>query len=398
MPMKKNLFVRLLSALGSLTLWALGALALAETFFHVPVTSWISQVLNARTPVTVLVTLLATIVLFGLGLCGLMMLSSKRAAKRGGFVMQKGENGMIGVSIKSIEGLVQTCVNQHDVIAQAEIAVVERRDGIVILLNIQEAAGVNIPLAVGALQKQIKQYVGTCTGVDVHEVRVMVENTENDAVESPYMVEKPVVLTTAVTAASLHHDVPAAEVVEELPVEELPVLEMTAVEEIPEEQPMQLELPVQEAHVEQAVEVAQVVEVAPAPAPQIVPVMPAMPEIPEEEDDRPLHQRIFGAEEQMVFVPMPPEMVIEPQADEVSEEPVEETTEEPVEEIAEAADTSDEIAPNAVMEVVEAIAEEEALAEDEYATEDDADYDEDVLAEEACLDGADEEIIRETEI
>ena len=59
MPMKKNLFVRLLSALGSLTLWALGALALAETFFHVPVTSWIGQVLNARTPVTVLVTLLA---------------------------------------------------------------------------------------------------------------------------------------------------------------------------------------------------------------------------------------------------------------------------------------------------------------------------------------------------
>ena len=392
--MKKNLFVRLLSALGSLTLWALGALALAETFFHVPVTSWISQVLNARTPVTVLVTLLATIVLFGLGLCGLMMLSSKRAAKRSGFVMQKGENGMIGVSIKSIEGLVQTCVNQHDVIAQAEIAVVERRDGIVILLNIQEAAGVNIPLAVGALQKQIKQYVGTCTGVDVHEVRVMVENTENDAVESPYMVEKPVVLTTAVTAASLHHDVPAAEAAEELPVQELPVLEMTAVEEIPAEQPMQLEIPVQE--VEQAVEAAPVVEVAPAP--QIVPVMPAMPEIPEEEDDRPLHQRIFGAEEQMVFVPMPPEMVIEPQAEEVSAEPVEETIGEPVEEIAEAAEAGDEIAPNAVMEVVEAIAEEEALAEDEYALEDDADYDEDVLAEEACLDGADEEIIRETEI
>ena len=91
MPMKKNLFVRLLSALGSLTLWALGALALAETFFHVPVTSWIGQVLNARTPVTVLVTLLAAIVFFGLGLCGLMMLSSKRAAKRSGFVMQKGK-------------------------------------------------------------------------------------------------------------------------------------------------------------------------------------------------------------------------------------------------------------------------------------------------------------------
>ena len=406
MPMKRNLFLRLLSALGSLTLWALGALALAETFFHVPVTSWVGRVLNARTPVTVLVTLLAALVLFGLGLCGMLMLSGKRAAKRNGFVMQKGENGMIGVSVKSIEGLVQTCVNQHDVIAQAEIAVVERRDGIVILLNIQEAAGVNIPLAVGALQKQIKQYVGTCTGVDVHEVRVLVENTDNDAVESPYMVEKPVVLTTAVTAASLHHEAPAAEVVEEIPAaEEAPVLEVPAVEEIAvEEAPVQVEMPAQEevitapeAEAAPAEEIP-VVEIPVAPAPQVVPVMPALPEIPEEEDDRPLHQRIFGAEEQPVFVPMPPEMVIEPQAEEVTEEPAVEMAEEPVEEIAEEVEASDEIAPNAVLEVVEAIAEEDALAEDEYALEDAADYDEEVLAEEAILDGADEEEVRETEI
>ena len=400
MPMKKNLFVRILSALGSLTLMALGVLALAETFFHVPVTSWLGSVLNARTPVTVLVTLLAALLLLGLGLCGLLMLSGKRAAKRSGFVMQKGENGMIGVSIKSIEGLVQTCVNQHDVIAQSEIAVVERRDGIVILLSIQEAAGVNIPLAVGALQKQIKQYVGTCTGVDVHEVRVLVENTENDAVESPYMVEKPVVLTTAATAASLHHEA-AAEVVEEAPAEEPPVLEMPVVEEIPaEEAPVQPELPLPEEIAGEAVQVEEipVVEVPAAPAPQVVPVMPELSVIPEEEDDRPLHQRIFGAEEQPVFVPMPPEMVIEPQAEEVPEEIVAEAAEEAVEELAEEPESSDEIAPNAVLEVVEAIAEEEALAEDEYALEDASEYDEEVLQEEAILDGADEDESRENEI
>lgn len=401
--MKKSLFVRIMSALGSLVLWALGVLVLAETFFHVPVTGWIGSVLGARTPVMVLVTLLAAIVLFGLGLCGLLMLSTKRAVKRTGFVMQKGENGMIGVSVKSIEGLVQTCVKQHDVIERAEISVVERRDGIVILLNVQEAAGVNIPLAVGALQKQVKQYVSTCTGVDVHEVRVLVENTENDAAESPYVVEKPVVLTTAATAAAMHHEEPAVtEVAEEasaaevLSAEDAPVAEeLSATEEVIEEEvPVQEESLVQDELIPEAEE-SLVVEATVTPVAPVMPVIPPMPELTEEEDDRPLHQRLFGAEEQPVFVPMPPEMVIEPQEEEIAEEVAEEAAEEPAEEIAEEVETSDEIAPNAVLEVVEAIAEEEALAEDEYAMEDADEYDEEVLVEEALLDGADEEEIRE---
>ena len=395
--MKKSLFVRTMSALGSLMLWALGVLALAETFFHVPVTSWVGGVLGARTPVMVLVTLLAAIVLFGLGLCGLLMLSTKRAVKRTGFVMQKGENGMIGVSVKSIEGLVQTCVKQHDVIERAEISVVERRDGIVILLNVQEAAGVNIPLAVGALQKQVKQYVSTCTGVDVHEVRVLVENTENDAAESPYVVEKPVVLTTAVTAAAMHHEEPAEPVV----AEEAPVAEALPAEDAPaeEEQPVVEEAPVQEEILVQEELIPEVEEIPAAEAPvvpvaPVLPVIPPMPEIPEEEDDRPLHQRLFGAEEQPVFVPMPPEMVIEPQAEEIAEETVAEEAVEVETDIAEEAECADEISPNAVLEVVEAIAQEDALPEEEYpAEEDSAEYDEDVLTEEALLDGAEEDEI-----
>ncbi len=394
--MKKNLFVRVLSALGSLMLWALGVLALAEMFFHVPVTAFAGRILSAGTPLMVLLVLLAVLAAFVLGFCGLLMLSSKRATKHNGFVMQKGENGMIGVSIKSIEGLVQTCVKQHEKIAKADIAVAERRDGIVILLSIEEAAGMNIPLAVGALQKQIKQYVGTCTGVDVHEVRVLVENNDNDAMDSPYMVEKPVVLTTAVTAANLHHETPAPQVVEEIPAAaEIPVTQVPVIEEIPadeyplQEEPAQKTVPAEPE--EDAVPVLEIpaAEVSVAPAPQAVPVIPAMPEIPEEEDDRPLHQRLFGAEEQPVFVPMPPEMVLEPPVEEIPEEPVEET----VEETAEAAEATEEIAPNAVLEVVEAIVQEEAMAEDEYALEDTADYDEEVLAEEAILDGAEDEEI-----
>ena len=389
--MKKNIFVRLLAALGGIVLWLLALCALAEVFFRIPLTAKVGQLLNAGTPAAVLITLVAAIVLCVLGTCCLMMLSGKRAVARKGFVMQKGENGAIGVSIKSIEGLVQTCVKQHEVVESARISVVERRDGIVILLNIEEAAGVNIPLAVGALQKQIKQYVNTCTGVDVHEVRVMVENTERSVSESPFAVEKPVVMTTAATAAEMHRepvvepDMPAPVLETAAPVEEAPAAEAAPV----------LESPAYEAI--NAAEAAPVQEAVSIPVVPVTPIIPVMPEIAEEEDDRPLHQRLFGMEEEPVFVPAPPELVIEPQAEEVAEEaPAEIAEEAPVLEIPDE-EAPTEIEADAVLSVVEAIAEEEALAEDEYAVEDMAEYDEEVLAEEAILDGADEETEKSAE-
>lgn len=389
--MKKNIFVRLLAALGGIVLWLLALCALAEVFFRIPLTAKVGQLLNAGTPAAVLITLVAAIVLCVLGTCCLMMLSGKRAVARKGFVMQKGENGAIGVSIKSIEGLVQTCVKQHEVVESARISVVERRDGIVILLNIEEAAGVNIPLAVGALQKQIKQYVNTCTGVDVHEVRVMVENTERSVSESPFAVEKPVVMTTAATAAEMHRepvvepDMPAPVLETPAPVEEAPAAEAAPV----------LESPAYEAI--NAAEAAPVQEAVSIPVVPVTPIIPVMPEIAEEEDDRPLHQRLFGMEEEPVFVPAPPELVIEPQTEEVAEEaPAEIAEEAPVLEIPDE-EAPTEIEADAVLSVVEAIAEEEALAEDEYAVEEMAEYDEEVLAEEAILDGADEETEKSAE-
>ena len=372
--MKKNIFVRLLAALGGIVLWLLALGALAEVFFRIPLTAKVGQLLNAGTPAAVLITLVAAIFLCVLGTCCVMMLSGKRAVARKGFVMQKGENGAIGVSIKSIEGLVQTCVKQHEVVESARISVVERRDGIVILLNIEEAAGVNIPLAVGALQKQIKQYVNTCTGVDVHEVRVMVENTERSVSESPFAVEKPVVLAAAAPAAEAAPMLETAAPVEEAPAAEVaPVLESPAYEAI------------------NVAEAAPVQEAVSIPVVPVTPIIPVIPEIVEEEDDRPLHQRLFGMEEEPVFVPAPPELVIESQAEEVVEEaPAEIVEEAPVLEVP-VEEAPAEIEADAVLAVVEAIAEEEALAEDEYAVEEMAEYDEEILAEEAILDGADED-------
>ncbi len=337
--MKKHILIRILAAMGGVTLWLLCLCALAETFFHLPFAERVGQLLNAGTAGSVLITLLGSIALGAFGTCCLMMLSDKHAARHNGFVMQKGENGMIGVSVKSIEGLVQTCVKQHDVIASADISVVERRDGIVILLNIEEGAGVNIPLAVGALQKQIKQYVNSCTGVDVREVRVLVENTEESVLSSPYMVESPK------TPAAIAAEQPAEAVYEALAVQN------ASAEEAPAER-------IQTAEGAAAPQEPVAAPTANIPVTQVAPVLPVMTEILEEEDDRPLHQRLFGAEEQPVFVPAPPELVMEP----VAEAPAEAAAEPPVEaaeEIPEEPAPADEIDANAVLEVVNAIEAEE---------------------------------------
>jgi len=399
--MKKSILTRVLAALGGVTLWALGLCALAETFFHVQVTGRIGQLLGARTPLAVLITLLLAIALCAFGVSCLMMLSTKRAVKRTGCVMQKGENVVIGGAVKSIEGLVQTCVRQHDTVHSAEIAVVERRDGIVILLNIQEAAGVNIPLAVGALQKQIKQYVNECTGVDVHEVRVMVENTEDSAVASPYAVKEPVVMTTAVTAAELQREAAdeAAEPVQ--PVEEASADESVEADDLVEEidAPAE-EVRLEEAEAEESVpeETISEEEVA-APVVQPVPsALPVMPELAEEADDRPLHQRLFGMEDEPVFVPAPPELVIEPAAEEIAAaEEIVAPAEEPAEEDIPQEDAEEtEMDAFAVLEVVEAvseeIAEEIAAAEEIVAPVEESDEVEEESAEdEAEEDGSFEE-------
>lgn len=334
--MKKHILICVLAAAGGVLLCLSSLCALAETFFHLPLTEKAGQLLNAGTPLAVLITLLTALLLCACGVCCLLMLSGRRAMRQRGYVMQKGENGMIGVSVKSIEGLVQTCVRQHEMIAGADISVTTRHDGIVILLRVEEAAGVNIPLAIGALQKQIKQYVNTCTGLDVHEVRVMVENTEETVAESPYSVENVMAAAAAVVEqpAEPVHEVPVAvpAPAEEQTAEEMPVAEAAPV-------PAEAEAP----------------QEAPAPA-VTIPVVPVMPEIPDmlaEEDDRPLHQRLFGAEEQPVFVPAPPELVHEVQAEETAAqaETVGEAAEEPA---------AEELDGNAVLEVVEAIGAEEA--------------------------------------
>lgn len=310
--MKKSVPVRILTAAAGVLLLAGCGCAAAEAFFGVPVTAAVGGFLTAGNALAMLGKLTALAVTAVLAAAAIICALPGRKPKQRDYVMQKGENGPIGISVRAIEKQVRACVAKHDVIADAEISVREARDGIIILLNVDQVSGVSIPLSVGLLQKQIRQYVTGCTGVDVQEVRVMVENNTENQVASAFAVEDAVCP-------------PVPRAVEEFHAERQATAEPTAAaQETPAPAP----------------------EAAAEPAPVAIPVqLPVAAEQPEEaaeEDERPLHQRVFGAEELPATVPVPPEMTAEPPVEAAAvpeSEPAE--AEIPAAQEAEAAEPSD---------------------------------------------------------
>jgi len=292
--MKLRVIDRLLAALAGLMLIALAVVPVADTLLGTGILAYLTKVAEFKTPAHLAFMLGGGVILL---LVGLMLLHlATRRVKHKGFVVQTTDAGELSISIRAIEDLVNRCVEKHDEVHVNGKSLENTRDGLVIKLRVGLATGVNIPLAVSALQKQIKQYVTACSGVDVSEVKVQVEASSAKAKPSIYAVSE--VLENA----------------QPLPREEKKVLEI-----------------------------------------------PAEPEAAEvkEPEEKCLHQRLFGEEEQPAIVPAPPaeEAVEEP------ESPAEEAVE-AVEEPAPSEETADEekVTADEVIEAWEKAEEEAAEA------------------------------------
>lgn len=294
--MKIRVADRLFVALAGLLLIALSAGLVAEAFFAVPLTEALAAFLASRETANMVIAASCAAVLLLLGLYCVAMLFRRRSGKRG-FVRQSTEGGELSISIRAIEGLVQKCVDQHDELHINNISLQNTRNGLIIRLRVALASGVNIPLAVGALQKQITQYVTACSGVDVLEVRVQVE-TSVSKLKQPSAFAVP-------------------EVAPGTPAYEEPI-------------PM---------------------------------AQPAVKEEPEKKKEgrRPLHQRLFGHEEQVATVPVPPEMAAKP---EDSAKP-EETVEQAAPEAAPAEEPEQTDAPKQPQQAVTLTEDEDAPSGDE---------------------------------
>ena len=188
----------------------------------------------------VLIAAAAVAVLFALLLVGITLPSKKKRSSS--FAYQQNENGMVRISLKALESLVYRCLNQHSELKVVTCSLFSDEESVRVDVHITLQSDISMPLAVSALQKQIKRYLEACTGVSVEEVRVFVDGTLNqgkNAEKSPYAIPAEL-LGGTLTEAALEEAAEEGELVMEMPQEEAPAEEaaqVAASEEIPAQEP-----------------------------------------------------------------------------------------------------------------------------------------------------------------
>ena len=144
------------------------------------------------------------------------------------FAYQQNENGMVRISVKALEALVQRCLSQHKELKVVSSSLFSDEESVSVDAHITLQSDISMPLAVSALQKQIKRYLEACSGVVVEEVRVFVDGTipaNAETAQSPY----------AIPASVLDEDADLSELKEEEPAELL-IEESACQEEAPAEE------------------------------------------------------------------------------------------------------------------------------------------------------------------
>lgn len=128
-------------------------------------------------------------VLFALRLFSMIL--PKKKAKSSNFAIQQNENGMVRISVKALEALVQRCLSQHAELKVVTSSLYSDEESVRVDVHITLQSDISMPLAISALQKQIKRYLEACAGVNVKEVRVFVDGATpaNAATaQSPYAI------------------------------------------------------------------------------------------------------------------------------------------------------------------------------------------------------------------
>lgn len=186
--MKIRVLDRLLVALAGLVLLALCAGIVAQVFCNVPVTELMSTWVSGTETTALIIYAAVALALLLVGLYCFFMLFRHKKGKRG-FVTQQAEGGELSISLKAMEALTHQCVESHPEMKLNAMRIESEKDGVTVKVHITLASGVSIPLAVGALQKQIRTYLTSCSGVDVKEVCVQVDTSADQAKDSPYAVQ-----------------------------------------------------------------------------------------------------------------------------------------------------------------------------------------------------------------
>lgn len=129
----------------------------------------------------------ALLFLFGLYLIGLPH-SYRR--KKDEFIIQQTADGELRISVHAMDGLVRKVMAARSEMTLKNMEVETRKDHVLISLKVAVAQNISIPLAVASLQRDVKQHLLNSTGVDVREVKVSVDTSDEMAADSPYIMRE----------------------------------------------------------------------------------------------------------------------------------------------------------------------------------------------------------------
>ena len=342
--MKLRVADRILVAIAGLLILALCAGIISQLFFQVDVISWVAKVFanDALETRAVLIGLAVFLLLLGVYCVFVLFRHRKRKDK---FILQKNDSGELAISIKALESMVQKCLDQHNEIKVQHLYLENKKDGLLIRIRGAVAGGISIPLTVEALQKQIKQYVTACSGVEVKGIRVQIENSGEDAENAPFAIEAPA---------------------------PTPLLKES------ENKPKSVSVTDGKQQTEY--------NDGPAESSQVISESP-VEELNDEDDGRPLHQRLFSTKQEPCIVPAPPVNV----QTEVNEETVTSTTEKQT--------NNDNLQPETEEQLSEPISvtEGEKIEEKAISTEETAESDSSQLITEGLSKEEQETLIAEAE-
>ena len=290
--MRIRILDRVLVAVAGVLLLAVSAAVVAQIFFSVDVIGFLTELLAKDSEkVKIFAAAGAAVLLLLGGYCVLLLFRHRRRKDK--FIIQKMESGDLAISLKAMDGMIQKCLDQHKELETQSVHLENQRDGLLIRIRGTVAGGISIPLTIDTLQKQIKQYVTACSGVEVKSIRIQIEGSGEDAKDAPFAIDAP-------AGIQLLRDGERKTAEEDIKAEiEMPVPEPEKNSENSEETGTPSPADSEKAAATAAMNAAEAL----------------MDEYPED-DDRPLHQRLFSTPEEPCIMPLPPENLQNPEGEE----------------------------------------------------------------------------------
>lgn len=177
-----------------------------------------------------LVAAAAVLAVLALRLIHVILPAGKKRSSN--FAVQRNENGMVRISVKALEALVQRCLSQHPEIKVVSSSLTSDEESVRVDVHVALQSDISMPLAISSLQKQIKRYLEACSGVKVQEVRVSVDGAlpaNESTADSPFAI--PASLLGQEQLAGTKEDEPLLVAVDEVPAHAVPVEEVIVNEE-----------------------------------------------------------------------------------------------------------------------------------------------------------------------